>query len=174
MSDAPDALLFVDERRVACECSHVALPQVIGWHRAHNSTPPHPVRGIIRIPNEPHMWIARTLEKKRLNDYKGGADQSWLVIHTSAPPSAPLFLLDDWTKKAMAFTAAFYADQGALEHGFDQLWLIYESEAHRLWTRGDPLPEVKPRHQTITYLAIRGRRSSPPPPEGIGYARPGA
>ena len=157
VTDHPDALIQLDGKQIACEMSLVGVEDMFVWY--HTKRPrKKDVQYIIRLPNEPHMWVAKILKKKRLSDYKGEASEMWLVIHTEAQPSLPIFFLDAWTKKAMAVPLAHFQDQGSLKHNFDSLWLVYQDEALCLWKRGtpveDPEMDVSKGFPTYTHILV--------------------
>lgn len=135
ITDAPDWSFSLNNEKIACECSLLSLEKVMRWSHKKRVFERDKIYQI-KIPNEPHLWLAQILAKKspKVPRYKASSNstKAWLVVHTEAPPMYPLFKGNESTRKMLAFAAS------NLEHNFDQIWLVHsESGASRVWKSGD-------------------------------------
>lgn len=133
VTDAPDLVVEIPGRRVACEMTSLGQQAVFKFYRASPKVKDRP--SVMSLPFEPHMWLAIALAKKALKvqGYRSGADECWLVVHTDAPTVPPFFPFTPWVHNALAFTAQDF------EHEFDAVLLVHGDRVHPIWKKGDPL-----------------------------------
>lgn len=122
--DRPDALLEIDNRRIACECVQIPPAYIFKQLHRHHREEAWGGNDLIctSFPNEPHQWIAEATRKKSplINDYlhRTGASEVWLLVHT--PPNDTKFFMHSeaqWLPWALR-----HGTKMALHH-FSQIYL---------------------------------------------------
>ena len=132
ITDNPDALFIVGEKRIAVELSQIPSDYIVRHFHRKQAQPYHKDKFTIErviFPYEPHIWVhdVATRKKKRANSYKksANADEIWLAIHSPRIQGAwPMSMAENqdgrkYEVQAMAFGVKHSSSK------FDRILFVY-------------------------------------------------
>ncbi len=86
ITDNPDALFFVEGKRIAVECTNLTPDRILKFFSDRRDRAG--VMYEIVIPREPHLWVKKAIESKhrKIQGYIASVDaaEAWLLVHCSS------------------------------------------------------------------------------------------
>jgi len=156
IQDRPDALLEIDNIRIACECVQIPPAYIFRQLHQHHQEKDRHSKDLIcsSWPNEPHQWMAAAVRKKTLliPHYlnRTGASEAWLLVHTPANDTKFFINSDDkWLPWALRHGTKM------VDHQFAQI---------HLWTPNggiEPISHKENEGNTYSELGISFSKGYP-------------
>ena len=137
ITDAPDFVFSINDRRIACEFRLLAWGEIMKWYRQKKEYKKD-VKYVIKIPIEPNFWMNYILDEKngKIPDYltNSKAKECWLAVHTSH------LFWENFTTNYELIVKMFADSCSTHFHDFDRVYFICSEpvETKELWRKGNP------------------------------------
>jgi hypothetical protein len=133
VTDRPDLVIKVGNRRIGCELTIVTPQEMMRWYGTHKALEKDRVYKVT-VPVEPDLWMQKIVESKsvKADSYLGAAalDEIWLVIHNEAL-GLPAIVNDAYTISMLEYVAT------TIGHKFSAIYYVYdESHTYALFREG--------------------------------------
>jgi len=138
--DKPDWVFSLNGKKVAAECRHIGLEELMKWSNSKRTMIPEKNYKVI-FPVEPHLWIKEAIKDKKdkVPEYlkNSNAEEAWLITHADFTAGVSLYECSSWMLDVMKSAASANISE------FSSIWFVHpESGAHKLWDVGEPRTDL--------------------------------